>query len=68
MKLLITYMTVFAKKIYNFAQRIFLQNYMLIKDDEAYEYSDSEGEDNFREELFPVKLRLMLQRRVLQNQ
>ena len=42
---------------------------MLIKDDEMYEYSDSdsEREDNFREELFPVKLRLMLQRRVLQK-
>ena len=49
MKLLITYMTVFATKIYNFAQRIFLQNYMLIKDNEAYDYSDSEAEDNFRE-------------------
>ena len=55
------------KKIYSPAQAVFLQNYMLIRDDEAYEYSDSEGEDNFREKLFPVKLRLMLQRRVLQN-
>ena len=40
---------------------------MLIKDDEMYEYSDSDVKDNFREELFPVKLRLMLQRRVLQK-